>query len=420
MAELRWRLYFPNSPAGGPGATGRINTVISGLQMRESIGGANACVGGATSASSFTALPGYVKSSDQAFVAWDGVNWWQSEYGLPASFPSWLEYQFAAPVEIEEIVLTGVAAAFGGVNPGRIVLQKSPDGVDWISKYFWETPTPWGTSGADTRTFNNANDVSGLFVPTARTLSLINFPTEQIQATALRPLSLIRELAVEIAVPQVRVLSLVRGRTKDPRVRAWTFSMDGHDFYVLRLGDTATLVYDLYSEQWVDWATLGLDFWRMNVGNNWSGGNRLATDKGSNVVVGDDTLGLIWFLDPNLPYDEHPRDTIDTPLYFERITQGQYPMKGRESLACYAAWLTADMGAPAYEGAAVKMEISDDAGRTYFDVGSVEVTLGVYEPQIAWYSLGQINAPGRLFRITDDGAVSRIDGLEMNDPDDAG
>jgi hypothetical protein len=37
---------------------------------------------------------------------------------------------------------------------------------------------------------------------------------------------------------------------------------------------------------------------------------------------------------------------------------------------------------------------------------------------LSWYSLGQIQAPGRLFRITDDGAVARIDGMEMNDPDD--
>lgn len=419
MAHPYWRLYFPNSVAGGPGHARAAGVCAVGVEFRTTQGGAAEASTAQIASSEFTA-PFYVKTANKAIVPWDGNNWWQTDSNLDGNaFPAWLQLGFAAPLEIEEIVIVGVAGGYGSVSPARIVLQFSDDNAAWTSKYFWNTPTPWSTDGSDVRVFNSTNDISGLFSPELRTLSLINFPTEQVQATEMRGLSLIRELA-EIRAQQVRVLSLVRGRTKDPRVRAWTFSMDGHDFYVLRLGDTATLLYDLYSEQWVDWATLGLDFWRMNVGNNWNGGNRLATAEGSNVIVGDDTLGLVWFLDPNLPYDEHPRENVDTPIYFERITQGQFPIRGRESLACYAAWLTADMGAPAYEGAAVKMEISDDAGKTYFDVGSVEVTLGVFEPQIAWYSLGQINAPGRLFKITDDGAVARIDGLEMNDPDDGG
>jgi hypothetical protein len=77
------------------------------------------------------------------------------------------------------------------------------------------------------------------------------------------------------------------------------------------------------------------------------------------------------------------------------------------------------MGEPAYPGAAVRLEISDDAGATFDDMGSVGITDSANYPELAWYSLGQIEAPGRLFKITDDGAIARIDGLEMNDPDDA-
>ncbi len=93
-------------------------------------------------------------------------------------------------------------------------------------------------------------------------------------------------------------------------------------------------------------------------------------------------------------------------------------MRGRENMPCYAAWLTTDMGDPAYDGAGVRLEISDDGGVTFEDMGLVPITLGAAYPEIAWYSLGQIEAPGRLFKITDDGAIMRIDGMEMNDPDD--
>jgi hypothetical protein len=216
----------------------------------------------------------------------------------------------------------------------------------------------------------------------------------------------------------------VRGRIANPKLRAWTFSLDGHDFYVLRLGLKMTLVYDVTSEQWVDWDAFEQIYWPTFVGINWVGGTGILDVDGSsfhsNVLVGDDTLGLLYFLDPEQPWDQ----SFDGPLdpdqekFFPRVLQGQVPMLGRENMPCYAVWLNTDMGDPAYVGAGVKLEISDDAGKTYDDMGTIEVTTGVNSPELSWYSLGQIEAPGRLFRITDDGAIARIDGMEMNDPDD--
>jgi hypothetical protein len=220
-------------------------------------------------------------------------------------------------------------------------------------------------------------------------------------------------------VKQANVYALGRGRIGNPKTRVWTFTLDGHDYYVLRLGDDLTLVYDVYSEQWMEWADLGLDTWRANVGINWTGGTGLGDYYGSNVLVGDDVYGLLWFLNPNQPYDQHPdsADPVDE-IFFDRITMGQVPLVGREVLPCYVAWLTTDMGDPAYTDAGVMLEISDDAGVTFDDMGTVTVTAGDTSPELSWYSLGQITAPGRLFRITDDGAIARIDGMEMNDPDD--
>lgn len=227
-----------------------------------------------------------------------------------------------------------------------------------------------------------------------------------------------------IKTSQAGVLVAVAGRVQNPRIRAWTFTLDGHDFYVLRLGSDATLVYDVYSEQWMDWDAFAENYWPVNIGFNWIGAvglmNAAGADYGSNILVGDDSSGQLYFLDPEQPYDESPYGPNDPQqeYYFPRVVQGQVPMKGREVLPCFSAWLTTDMGAPAYTGAGVKLEISDDAGATYQDMGTVELTAGENRPELAWYSLGQIEAPGRLFRITDDGAVTRLDSLEMNDPDD--
>lgn len=256
-------------------------------------------------------------------------------------------------------------------------------------------------------------------VPQLNALVAYNIPSLTLAATQAN-ISVAFQQATVVAVEQAQILVAVRGRIANPRIRAWTFSLDGHDFYVLRLGDDLTLVYDLYSEQWVDWGDFAKDYWRPNLGINWAGGTGLAPEFGSNILMGDDTYGLLWFLDPVQPYDEHPDFLApQQEIFFERITMGQVPIRGREVLPCYAAWLTTDMGQPAYVGAGVRLEISDDAGVTFDDMGLVTITPGVNTPELSWYSLGQIVAPGRLFRITDDGAIARIDGMEMNDPDDA-
>lgn len=257
-------------------------------------------------------------------------------------------------------------------------------------------------------------------VPQLNVLIAYNVPSENLVATQGEIIVTFRQ-AADIAVTQFELLAAVRGRIANPRLRAWTFSLDGHDFYVLRLGDQLTLVYDIYSEQWVDWADTEKLFWRANCGVNWLGAQGLAVDYGSSIVVGDDTYGLLWLLNPEQPYDQHPDYLApQQEIYFDRITMGQVPIRGREVVPCFAAWLTTDMGDPAYTGAGVTLYTSDDGGETFDDHGLATVTLGEYSPELSWYSLGQIGAPGRLFKIVDDGAVARIDGMEMNDPDDAG
>lgn len=217
---------------------------------------------------------------------------------------------------------------------------------------------------------------------------------------------------------QSYVLVLGRGRVANPRLHAWTFTLDGHDFYVLRLGDEETLLWDASTEQWVSWSSGTDQTWRANVGRNWIDGGALGAVYGSNVIVGDDNFGWLWFLDPTLGYEQNPNGDDNANLPFTRITMGQVAARGREVLPCYVVHLTADLGAGAFDGAAVTLALSDDSGHTFTDFETITVTLDNFTQEFAWYSLGQITAPGRLFKITDDGAFTRIDGLEMNDADE--
>lgn len=255
----------------------------------------------------------------------------------------------------------------------------------------------------------------------ARAYGIINFPTADMRISQARELLPVKRNSA-MDVSQARVFAIVKGRTANPRVRAWTATLDGHDFYFLRLGDGLTLVYDTASEQWIEWDSQDSGAWRPNIGANWIGAQALAHRFGSDIVAGDDTFGLLWFLDPELPYDEAPDLTRGTQqLYFNRIVTGQVLAKNRQYLPCYAVFVAGDnYGLVAQDFTPnVVLETSDDQGRTW-DAHDTLTVVADYKQDdaYAWYSLGQISSPGRLFRITDNGLFTRIDALGMND--DAG
>lgn len=258
------------------------------------------------------------------------------------------------------------------------------------------------------------------YVTLAGAISVVRFPSLEIEASEIGAIVATNYLAPAIQISDVGAIVVTAGRPFNPTVRAWTFTLDGHDFYVLRLGDNDTLVYDTYSKQWMDWDSGDLDFWRPNTGFTWQGGQDFAFGYGSAVVCGDDAFGLLWILDPELAYDQHPDETSATQeIAFDRIVMGQVPMRGREVLPCYTIFLAGDnYGLSVTDFTpGVTLEYSDDAGKTFDSAGTITVTPSTVDQEYNWYSLGQIEAPGRLFRITDNGVFARIDYMEMNDPD---
>lgn len=245
-------------------------------------------------------------------------------------------------------------------------------------------------------------------------IAIYNIPSQNL-ATSFAGVNAVVRQAAHIEVSEAGLVVVARGRIGNPRLRAWTFTLDGHDFYVLRLGDTETLVYDTYSKQWMDWDSGDDSFWRANIGISWAGGAKLARDYGSQILIGDDTWGLLWLLDPELGYDENPDYLSPTQeLEFERVVMGQYPKRGYDAEPCYNITLDAALGVPTVTAPYIKLETSDDAGHTFIDQGDLVTTVGDFTQVLVWDSLGQIAQPGRLFRITDNGATPAIYDMEMN------
>lgn len=217
-----------------------------------------------------------------------------------------------------------------------------------------------------------------------------------------------------LRISQLFVRVLIKGRVDDPRVRAWTFTLDGHDFYVLHLGATETLIYDTHTGEWYNWGSGTSPLWNAYTGCNWIGGRKWALNW-SNVVCGDDGNGALYFLSPDDDADDDSLYGSGAPRPFTRIATGQLVVKpGYASVPCYGVQVFGSIGARGEDDATVNLQVSDDRGYNYTDCGDIELDSENYTARLNWLSLGSMVSPGRLFKITDTGALKRIDSLEMD------
>jgi hypothetical protein len=196
-------------------------------------------------------------------------------------------------------------------------------------------------------------------------------------------------------------------------IRSWGFSLDGHDFYVLRLGDSGSFVYDLTAQTWSEWISPGRTNWRPHVGQNWKGLTAISTTNGeTDVVCGDDATGTLWRLNVSKGRDERAAQPgIDDKI--TKVVTGGIQVTGRDTVKCGAVELDLALGNPTQTGALIQLEISDDLGHTFVDCGINTVAAGNYNQPVEWRSLGTVSAPGRIFRITDDGMTERIGGANL-------
>lgn len=251
-----------------------------------------------------------------------------------------------------------------------------------------------------------------LYLTHGTTMVTYNIPAPLIKATEGSIKATFRQSST-IKATSGMIKYVARGRVNDPRVRAWTFTLDGHDFYVLRLGNTETLVYDVATQQWSTWCDDSEPYWPVSTGKTWAAGSRIGNSYGSSILVGDDTIGSLFFLDPDGDYDDHITLGIYHPRPFNRVVQAQVPLRGRDSVQCWAVRLYGSIGQTPDLTNTVNLSMSDDYGNTYSDRGDNTLTIGSFNQRVEWRSLGSFNSPGRIFKITDTGAFKRLDGFEM-------
>jgi len=246
--------------------------------------------------------------------------------------------------------------------------------------------------------------VPHLRVPTPAITQLVGLavyaPTQTKFTRISQIVGLVPYTAGSRAVPRTsQFVALVvygEGVPDQSRSRAWTFTLDGHTFYVLNLAQEGTYVYDTVTKYWAKFSTDGFGQWNMNNGTMW--GNR--------IVAGDTLSSQVWELDPAAVQDEGWRDIF-------HIVTGGLATRSRVYHAMEAVRLNASIGQiDDVNGATLTLNFSDDQGKTWSDDYAVALTEGSYSDEIAWRSLGSFAAPGRIIQITDTGGLIRIDGCD--------
>jgi len=193
-----------------------------------------------------------------------------------------------------------------------------------------------------------------------------------------------------------------RGGLTLSRKRAWTYTQDGHTFYVLDLSTEGTWVYDLTTKQWSQFQTVGSGQWDVQAGTQWNS---------IRIVGGDLTTTDMWELVPSALQDH------DGAADIAHIVTGALQTRSRNYNSVESVVLTGSsnkIGNPT--SSAMLLRWSDDNGVTWNAYYSVPLTAGVVT-EVAWRSLGAFALPGRIFEVSDSGGMVRIDGMDCFTPD---
>ena len=200
---------------------------------------------------------------------------------------------------------------------------------------------------------------------------------------------------------------------KQNRSLAWTFSMDGHTFYVLDLGNQGTFLYDVVTSQWCKFETQNSVGWNIRNGTMWW------TKFAPRVVGGDSTGPQVWEYDPTALFDDGFRDIEHAATAGIMLRSRVFVSMSELRIAASAGELDDTTGA-----AYIQLTYSDDGGQTYSAPVIVYLDVGTTpngQQDIRFPSLGAFMAPGRILQISDVGGVLRLDGVDaMLDDYDGG
>lgn len=130
MAHRYWRVYV----TANTGSTAHLS--INEIQLRESLGGADATGSGTASQSAFW-FTGYEGS--KAFDNNNSTHW----YNSPPGMPQWVSYDFGAGNDKDIVELAIFPNANRPQNPSSFALQYSDDNSSWTTLFSVENYVEW-------------------------------------------------------------------------------------------------------------------------------------------------------------------------------------------------------------------------------------------------------------------------------------
>lgn len=141
--------------------------------MRASAGGADECSGGTASASSNTA------DASRAFNNSTTLGWTSS---VNPTFPVWLRYSFAAPVEIVQVLITAVSTGSNyQYSPKSVDVQYSDDGTTWTTAFSASGLVTWSAGTSYTITQGAVNGPARV---TAQSLEVLSSSASSLRVTS--------------------------------------------------------------------------------------------------------------------------------------------------------------------------------------------------------------------------------------------
>ena len=171
---------------------------------------------------------------------------------------------------------------------------------------------------------------------------------------------------------------------------ALTFDADGHKFYALRVGSTATMVYDASTQEWWKASSGGYAYWRAAFS---------APDLSG--YVADSDSGAVWSIDA--------ANATDAGTAFTRKVTGTVPIMGgpprNDSFS---------VGMSASANCTVKLRWRD--GQDDYPAFYEELAMRAPLDVVTCYRLGQPDQPYRTFEVSvDDPVIVRIAGAKANE-----
>lgn len=323
----------------------------------------------------------------------------------------------AALEELGSFILVGVrnSRRFYFIRPGEITIdaldyaekESAPDPITEIQAlgdivYLFGTET--------TETWYQTGDLDAPFVP-SRGNTIPHGAREGTVSPVGAAVLFVGNDNVVYSLPSLSPVSRpginerLRGYTGSFALyRSWSFSFDGHTFYVLYILGAGTFVYDESTGEWCQFLTKSDGDTAAAVGGEtvfipdltapWTAVN--GTAYGLSVVACEISEAYI------LGISDAQMDGVN---FIPRVVTGGVQTRSRDKRSVGSVRATANLAVLSR----IFLRWSDDDGATWSSYYSSQLYAGEY----AWRSLGSFAAPGRIFEFTDNGGPARIDGATL-------